>query len=386
MYKVDLTPDPKEMAAIEARRRRERERQSRFFNVRNRVIGADVEALNRQVEERRQRETMERSEDLVHGTKNAQYGLVAQMLEKEEAERARQFSKKVQDFRQQKQQQKQEQQQLLSNGPESDPWDPGPSQAFPGPLSNSGLCYGPSSMQCFLGEDLNRASNLRKQQQQLRSDLEKQLQEQQECMKEEIRADLLSNQLRLAADMRANELARLEESCRAAMRTAMANANKAQAAKQAQDKRRERQQQEDANLMEIKNQLTSDLLTENPQAAQHPQAAHRVLPYCWKGMTPEQRAAIRKTQEAQRREKKEQHRAEKELDAEWGKQTIKLAEASLELEAQERALCAEFRRGLGSFNQELAKEQQAQQNYLNSVIYTNQPTAHYYLQFNTSSR
>jgi hypothetical protein len=39
---------------------------------------------------------------------------------------------------------------------------------------------------------------------------------------------LLSDQLRLAADTRAAELARLEESCRAAMRTAMANANKAQ--------------------------------------------------------------------------------------------------------------------------------------------------------------
>ena len=74
------------------------------------------------------------------------------------------------------------------------------------------------------------------------------------------------------------------------------------------------------------------------------------------------------------------------MEAEWGRQNKRLAEAALELEEQERELCAEFRRGLGSFNRELAKEQQAQQNYLNSVIYTNQPTAHYYLQFNTSSR
>lgn len=39
MYKVDLSPDPKEEAAIEARRNREKERQSRFFNVRTRVMG-----------------------------------------------------------------------------------------------------------------------------------------------------------------------------------------------------------------------------------------------------------------------------------------------------------------------------------------------------------
>lgn len=103
-------------------------------------------------------------------------------------------------------------------------------------------------------------------------------------------------------------------------------------------------------------------------------------------MSAEQRAAIRKTQETQRQEKKEQRQAEKLVEAEWGRQNKRLAEAALELEEQERELCAEFRRGLGSFNRELAKEQQAQQNYLNSVIYTNQPTAHYYLQFNTSSR
>nr|XP_021483277.1 RIB43A-like with coiled-coils protein 1 isoform X3 [Meriones unguiculatus] len=237
MYKLDLSADSKEMAAIEARRNRERERQRRFFNVRNRVMGVDVEALNYQVEERKLREATERSKDVAYV--------------------------------------------------------------------------------------------------------------------------LLSNQLRLAVDTRAAEMARLEESCRAAIRTAMANANKAQAAKQALQQRREQQQQQVANLREIKKQITSDLLTENPQAAQRPQAPHRVLPYCWKGMTAEQRAAIRKTQEAQRQEKKEQRQAEKSLEAEWGKQTKRLAEAALELEQQEKELCAEFRRGLGSFNQELAKEQQA---------------------------
>lgn len=39
MYKLSLSADPKEVAAIEARRNREKDRQSRFFNVRNRVMG-----------------------------------------------------------------------------------------------------------------------------------------------------------------------------------------------------------------------------------------------------------------------------------------------------------------------------------------------------------
>ncbi|XP_055473904.1 RIB43A-like with coiled-coils protein 1 [Psammomys obesus] len=378
MYKLDLSADPKEMAAIEARRNRERERQRRFFNVRNRVMGVDVEALNYQVEERKLREATERSKDVAYGTKHAQYNLVAQMIEKEEAERAYRLSKKVRDFREQRQQ--------FKNGHEFDSWNPNQRPEVPVPYFDNEAYFGPASMQYFSGEALQRASCLRIQQEQLRYNLEKQLREKQAAREEEARAALLSNQLRLAVDTRAAEMARLEESCRAAIRTAMANANKAQAAKQALQQHREQQQQQVANLREIKKQISSDLLTENPKAAQRPQAPHRVLPYCWKGMTAEQRAAIRKTQEAQRQEKKEQRQAEKSLEAEWGKQTKRLAEAALELEQQEKELCAEFRRGLGSFNQELAKEQQARQNYLNSLIYTNQPSNHYYLQFNNSSR
>lgn len=133
-----------------------------------------------------------------------------------------------------------------------------------------------------------------------------------------------------------------------------------QAAKQAQQQRREHQQQQETSFVEIKNQITSDLLTENSQAAQRPQGLHRILPFYLKSKTSEQGATTRKGQKVQHHEKKAQHRAEKALDAKWGSQTTALAEAALELEEQERELCAEFRRGLGSFNQELAKEQQAQ--------------------------
>ena len=112
--------------------------------------------------------------------------------------------------------------------------------------------------------------------------------------------------------------------------------------------------------MEVQNQITSDLLTENPKVAQNPVAPHRVLPYCWKGMTPEQRATIRKVQEIQHHEKEAQRQAEQALDAKWESQAINLAQAAKELEEQERELCAEFRRGLGSFNQQPAAEQKAQ--------------------------
>ncbi|XP_004695059.1 PREDICTED: RIB43A-like with coiled-coils protein 1 isoform X2 [Condylura cristata] len=238
MFREDQSPDPKEVAAIEARRNREKERQARFFNVRTRVIGVDVEALNRQVEERKLREATEQSKEAAY--------------------------------------------------------------------------------------------------------------------------DMLNEELRLAMDTRATQLAKLEESCRMAMMSAMANANKAQAAEVAERQRHEHQYQQEANLTEIQNQINSDLLTENPQAARRLRCPHRVLSYCWKGMNPQQRAAICKDQEEQRHEKEVQRQAEKALDTEWENQAICSAQAAMELEEQERELCAEFRRGLGSFNQQLAKEQKAQ--------------------------
>ncbi|XP_036127126.1 RIB43A-like with coiled-coils protein 1 [Molossus molossus] len=379
MFSLNMPPDPKEMAAIEARRNREKERQKRVFDVRTRVMGVDVGALNSQVEERKLREATERSKEEAYGTSQVQYDLVAQMLEKEEAERTRRLARKVQDFREQKQQNKSRR--------EFDLWDPNQLwKGFPGLHSNNDPYCGLASMQCFSGEDLEKATCLRMQQEQFRCSLEKQIQERQQARIDEMYIDDLHDKLRLAMETRAAQLAKLEESCRISMRCAMANANKAQAAEMAEQRCHEYRREQEANLKEIQNQIKSDLLSEKPQVTQYSGAPCPVLPHRWKGMTAEQRAVIRKAQEAQRHEKEAQRQAEQARDAEWESQAKCLAQAAMELEEQERELCAEFRRGLGSFNQQLASEQRAHQNYLNSIIYTNQPTAQYHLQFNTSSR
>ncbi|XP_023563946.1 RIB43A-like with coiled-coils protein 1 isoform X3 [Octodon degus] len=184
MYKADLSSDPKEVAAIEARRNREKDRQNRFFNVKNRVMGVDVEALNNQVEEHKLQEARERNKEEAYGTKNVHYDLVAQMLEKEEAKRARRMAKKIQDFRQQKQE--------FKNRCEFKLQDPFQFQGCvaqyrepPACLSDNGPFCGPASMHCFLGEDLDRASFLRMQQQQFRYNLDRQLQEQQQVRAEQ---------------------------------------------------------------------------------------------------------------------------------------------------------------------------------------------------------
>ncbi|KAI4554371.1 hypothetical protein MJG53_019670 [Ovis ammon polii x Ovis aries] len=390
MYQVDLPPDPKEVAPTEARNQ-EKERQSRFFNVRTRVMGVDLEALNNQVEERKLQEATERSKKAAYGkkpkaggqprgkskdlsglrqgssalecslksggcgTNQVQYDLVAQMLEKEEAERTRRLAKKVQNFREQRQQ--------LRNRREFDFWDSNQLwREFPAYLGDNAPYYGQASLQCFSGEDLERAACLRMQQEQFQYSLERQLQEQQQARVDENCTDMLDDQLRLAVDMRAAQLAKLEESCRIAMMAATANANKAQIGES-------RAMSPPPPVTESSLRLGIQTLTFGGPTRQLSWLSgsavsisdnRRVLPYCWKGMTPEQRATIKKVQETQHHEKEAQRQAEQALDAKWESQAINLAQAAMELEEQEKELCAEFRRGLGSFNQQLAKEQKAQ--------------------------
>ena len=106
-------------------------------------------------------------------TYQKQYDMVAQMLEKEEAERTRRLAKKVQEFREQKQQ--------VKNKQEIDFWDPSRQwMEYPAYLRDSESCYGPSSLQYFAREDLEKATCLKMQQEQFRQSLEKQLKERQQ--------------------------------------------------------------------------------------------------------------------------------------------------------------------------------------------------------------
>lgn len=127
----------------------------------------------------------------------------------------------------------------------------------------------------------------------------------------------------------------------------------------------EYRREQEANVKDVHTQIKSDLVNEKPQIIPPPVTAtpaSRILPYGGKGkgVVPEKQTSIKKAQVAQCHEKEAQRRAEQARDAEWERQASCLAQASMELEEQERQLCAEFRRGLGSFNQQLASDHKAQ--------------------------
>ncbi|XP_066471790.1 RIB43A-like with coiled-coils protein 1 [Tiliqua scincoides] len=379
MYKVDIQEDTKEAAAIEARRNREKQRQSRIFNARYRTMGVDVEGLKSQVQERKLREEAEKQRDEAFDADRVQCDKIAQMLEDEEHQRKRQLNQAELEFREQYQQ--------PSSRREWDLHDPeAVRKGLPARVSDDDPRCGPSSMQRFAGEDLNALAQCKLQKKQNKKHWEEQSAERKKDLADRRYADILDGKKRIELDLRALELAHLEEECRKAKAMAVASYNQALAAELTEQQRLARQREEDDNRTEIHNTLTSNILTENPDVAISLFGPHRMVPSRWKGMTPEQLEAMWKIQEEQRKENERLREEERQRDAEWDRQRLLADRATMVMEEQEQDFRRQLRKGLDGYNQQLADAQKSHLQYLEKEVYTNAPTAQYHLQFNTSSR
>ncbi|NP_001088729.1 uncharacterized protein LOC495993 [Xenopus laevis] len=379
MYKVDLLPDPKEIAAIERRRNQEQQRQSRIFNAKCRIIGVDVQTLDKQVQELKVKERAEKANNEAYDAERLLNDRITQMLEQRQEQLAQSLEKAVQDFRDQHQQ-PHTCRDFDLNDPEALKKDK------PARVGDEDLRCGPASLQKFAGEDLNE-----KERKKMQMDLTKkwfldQIEERQRTQRQAKYADNLNDKKRVELDERALHLSAMEEECRKAISLATKNYNEALALEASELKRLRNQQEQDDNFAEIYNHLTGDILTENPAAATSSYGAQRVIPDRWKGMSPEQLQAIWETQEQQRQEKQKLNEQEKQMEVEWDKQRVLAARASMTLEQQEMEMNKELRKKLDLYNQQLSKEQKAHLEYLEKEVYTNNPTAHFYTQFNTTSR
>nr|DBA21640.1 TPA: hypothetical protein GDO54_018249 [Pyxicephalus adspersus] len=387
MYKLDLPIDPKEIAAIERRRNKEQQRQSRIFNAKVRTIGVDVPTLERQVEERKAMEKLEKARDEAFGkyfmvicnADRQQYDKIALMLEQRENQIARDLDKAVQNFREGHQQ--------PQNRREFDLYDPDfLKKDRPARVSDHDPRCGPASLQKFAGEDLSEKERKKLQTELSKKWLTEQKDERKRSEAQKKYADELYDKKRVELDERAQHLSKMEEDCRKAVDMAISNFNQALAKESSERIKLEKQQEEDNNFSEIYNHLTGDILTENPDVAVSYYGPHRVVPDRWKGMSPQQLKAILEIQAQQQQEKQRLKEEEKQQDAEWDKQRILVARAAMTLEQQEEQLSSEIRKRMDQYNQQLSREQRAHLEYLDKVVYTNNPTAHYHSQFNTTSR
>ena len=77
---------------------------------------------------------------------------------------------------------------------------------------------------------------------------------------------------------------------------------------------------------------------------------------------------------------------QKRRDAEWDRQREAQARAGSLLEREQERRQKDMKKQLDDENRRLAMEQTGHQDYLSKAVYTNEPTAAYFQQWNTTTR
>lgn len=379
MYKLDLPVDYKEAAAIERRRNMEEQRKSRIFNAKTRTIGVDLQALDQQIKDRKQQEDYEQKRSDAFAADAVRNDKITQLLEKRQQQDVFELNRAVNEFR------------MLHQQPDSrreyDLYDPDYlKKDKPARVSDDDPRCGISSLQKFDGEDLNNKARNQYQAEQLREWALEQKREREQAEENQRRADRLYELKMRELDQRAMDLQKAEEECRRAINSAQADYNLALARERQEKERLHKQQELDDNMTEIANHVFGDVLTENPAVAQSAFGPHRVITDRWKGMTPQQLEDIKKQQELQKREKERLEQEKKLRDEEFDRQRVANARAAMLLEREHDRKREELNKRLADENRRLAQEQKAHQDFLDKEVYTNPPTASYFMQFNTSTR
>ncbi|XP_066566247.1 RIB43A-like with coiled-coils protein 1 isoform X2 [Amia ocellicauda] len=364
MYKVDVLLDSGPEAAVARRRTAELQRQSRVFQPRTRTLGLDLPTLHTQTQEHRHREQAEQHRERSYDAVRSLQDALCERGQLEEEQRRAQLARELAEV-----------------------WDTqrrSQTEPIPDLLDLDGPLYGPASMQRFEGEDPGEKERKRAQKEESKRALRRQIEERERLQGERRHSELQRDRQSLLLDQRAVLLSALEEECRRAERTALSDYLRAQAEERAERERMERAREEEDKLVEVWQQVTSDLLTEPAKAGLA--GGGCVLPDRWKGMTPQQLSTIYREREEQRAERERLREEERQRAAQWDGLRMEGARWAEEEERRARERERESRAQLDRYNAQLAREQRAHQEYLQKELYTNQPSAHFFTQFNTTSR
>ncbi|XP_056095389.1 RIB43A-like with coiled-coils protein 1 [Rhinichthys klamathensis goyatoka] len=381
MYKVDLPVDESEQRAVERRRAAEAERKSRIFNSRSRVIGVDLRALHKQQDDKRDRLEMEKQRDMAHDLLRLSLDETALQQKKEDDELRRELAQDMVQFRAIHQRAEDSRDADINYDRQEAP---------DACISVSDSALGPASMQVFLGEGINENEKKRAEMEMNERNLRAQKEEREKQEREKKNRELLTDRELVEKDLRAVQLNALEEECKRVARIELSRYNQDQAEERMERERQERLRREGEDLAELRYTVTSDLLTERPEAAKRITESSaegpRVLTDRWKGMTPQQISDIHRKREEQCLEKERLRKMERQRDLAWDYHLTEQARQQEREETRDKELQRERRAQLDKYNQQLAREQRAHQHYLDRQLYTNRPKVQYFTQFNTSSR
>ncbi|GAB0100604.1 RIB43A [Sergentomyia squamirostris] len=377
--KVVTEKDLKEAESIARIRVREEERKKRIFNAKTRTIGVDADALQEQIEEKRRQMAQQREMERKFVAKTTLCSEVAHQLEVEAQDQRRRIDEDINEYRR-RFQRREDTREWDLNDPRMK-WKTPPARIND---SDPRLCV--SSGQMFLGEDLTMVERLRLQKEQQRLWLESQMADRRRRQEDQRKAELAFQRATQVRDQVAMDLERNEQNNRRKFLAENAKINQRLARERMEENLRARHRESQDNLAEMCNFVTSDMLTENPEAAKSVFGPNRKIPYMFRGMSPEEIRSYRENQLQQIAEKKEQEHIDKVTKDQWDGLEKKFARMSAIEEMTVNRRAREHRTQLQEENQTLADEQKTQLNHLNTVVYRNSPTNEYFSQFNTTTR
>ena len=146
-----------------------------------------------------------------------------------------------------------------------------------------------------------------------------------------------------------------------------------------------KQEDTEASNYEVQSSLHNPVLTEKGNTVSS-LSATRVVPYAYKGMSPDQRRAIRDEQEQQRWEKEEAKRQQAEEERAWAAQQAAVQRNALLRERETQRTREDINRRLQGDHVRMAKEKTSHYDHLHKNVYANQASDSFFSQFNTSSR
>ncbi|XP_061717085.1 RIB43A-like with coiled-coils protein 2 [Cydia pomonella] len=368
--------DRKEAQNRERRRQCELERRSRIFNARNRKIGVDLPFLERQVAEKRAERDEQQRRDQAFAAQMIKDSNLAAVLEAREEEERRRIGSEIDNYRQ-LYQRPQDRREFDLNDPDV------LKKQLPPRASD---VIGMSSAQKFEGEDLDYEERKKIMAVQKNSWLEQQVQERKAAEEERKAAEAAYMMAIKARDARASELDKLERECRYRLGQANLRYNEALAAERKQLEQVLKEQEEADNTAEMYNNLTSDMLTENPDVAKSALGKNRAIGFMYKGMNQEELKKFYAAQKEQMAAAKAKREADDKMEAEWQALAKSIQREVARQDIADQRKRKEIARQLMEENQLLAMAQKEKEKYFREVVYNNTPTDLYYSQFNTTTR
>lgn len=365
---IPTRDDLKSALKREHRQRQEQIRRERIFNPRVRLIGIDKDALDQHVKEKDYEKLMERNKERCFALEQHRKTEAINSELNEVAEEQRRMQCEMNEFRKKFQRKE--------HTRDFDLDDPQRLQKMP-----------PSDGIDWLGIDSEHGHRIQMQREQQKSWLQQQINEKNQMKKEigEAEKAIEANTLNLVDQIKENELNERLKRQKTQSETALYNLRLVQAMKAAQIEQKRREQED--NLAEIMNNLSSDMLTETKDYGSSSLLGEgRINTSMYRGMTDEQLQEIRREQLRQIEEKKLQSEMMKKSEIHFNENVQNHMDL---LASEERDVQHQRQQSMAhqnSLNVQLQEEQKERNRFLNSNVYKFTPTEAYFDQFNTTSR